>query len=51
MATEDGWPSAIHARKMGRAGSWTRIKDGIRRRKRSGCQVKGSAVFCGKVSL
>jgi hypothetical protein len=38
-------------RKMGRAGGWTRIRDGIRRRKRPGCQVEGSAVFGGKSEL
>jgi len=41
----------MHARKMGRAGGWTRITDGIQRRKRTGGKVEASAVFCGKSEL
>jgi hypothetical protein len=36
------------ARKTGKIGGWTRIRDEIRKRKRPGCQVEGNVVFGGK---
>jgi hypothetical protein len=33
------------ARKTGRKRGWTRIRDSIRKRKKAGCLVEGSAVF------
>jgi hypothetical protein len=47
----DGEVRFMGARKMGRIGGWTRIRDGIRRRKRLDCQVENNAVFGGKNEL
>jgi len=33
------------ARKTGRRGGWTRIRDSIRKRKKAGCLVEGNVVF------
>jgi len=39
------------ARKMGRRGSWTKIRDGIQRRKKVCCLVERSATFVVRESL
>jgi hypothetical protein len=41
----------MRARKTGRIGGWTRIKNMIRRKKTPNCQVEGSVVFGGKSEL
>ncbi len=41
----DGQAQFMGARKTRRRGGWTRIRDDIRRRKKAGCLVEGSAVF------
>jgi hypothetical protein len=44
----DGQARSKDARKAGRAGGWTRIRDGIRRRKRQVLTSRMRAVFGGK---
>jgi hypothetical protein len=41
----------MYARKMRRNGGWTRIRDGIRRRKKVCCLIERSAVFGCKRKL
>ncbi len=47
----DGQTRFMHARKTRRTGGWTRIRDGIRRRKKHSCQVEGNVFFGGKGEL
>ncbi len=47
----DGQARFMGARKTRRRGGWTRIRDGIRRRKGVYCLVKRSAVLVVRVSL
>ncbi len=47
----DGQMRFMGARKMGRGGGWTRIRDKIQRRKKGCCLVESKAVFGGKGEL
>ncbi len=47
----DGQARFMCARKTKRIGGWMRIRNGIQRRKKFGCQVEGNAIFGGKSEL
>ncbi len=49
--TMDGQVRFMGARKTGRRGGWTRIRDRIQRKKRPSCLVERSIVFGSKSEL